>query len=97
MELQNTVPVIQLCKHYDVPVSFIKELDAYGLIEIRVIEREYHISETEVEIFEKIMRLHFDLDINLEGIDAIYNLLKQVEELQNRLTTLHNRLRIYED
>ena len=43
------------------------------------------------------MRLHFDLDINLEGVDAIYNLLKQVESLKEEITALHNRLRFYED
>jgi hypothetical protein len=44
-----------------------------------------------------MMRLHYDLEINLEGIDAIYNLLKQVEDLQNQVVTLRNKLNIYEN
>ena len=43
------------------------------------------------------MRLHYDLDINIEGIDAIYNLLKQVEELQSQIITLRNKLNFYEN
>lgn len=43
------------------------------------------------------MRLHYDLEINIEGIDAIYNLLEQVNSLRKEITTLNNRLRLYED
>ena len=44
-----------------------------------------------------MIRLHYDLNINLEGLDAVYNLLKRVENLQSEITSLHNKLRIYED
>ncbi|HMQ44948.1 MAG TPA: chaperone modulator CbpM [Mariniflexile sp.] len=42
-------------------------------------------------------RLHFELDINLEGLDAIHHLLKQVETLQQDIVTLHNKLQRYEE
>ncbi len=45
---------------------------------------------------EKIMRLHFDLNINLEGIDVIINLLQQIETLQEEITQLKRRLSLYE-
>jgi hypothetical protein len=41
--------------------------------------------------------LHYELHINIEGIDAIYNLLKQVELLQLEIRTLKNKLNSYED
>ena len=43
------------------------------------------------------MRIHYDLEINFEGLDAIYNLLNQVESLKEEITLLHNKLRFYED
>jgi len=43
------------------------------------------------------MRLHFDLHINLEGLDAVYHLLQRVENLQSEITSLNNKLRLYED
>ena len=43
-----------------------------------------------------MIRMHYELDINLEGIDAISNLLERVEEMQHEMTRLQNRLRFYE-
>jgi len=40
--------------------------------------------------------LHVDLDINIEGLDAISHLLQKVNALQNELVALRNRLQIYE-
>jgi len=45
---------------------------------------------------EKMMRLHYDLHINLEGIDAISNLLKQVQDLKKENQILKNKLKTYD-
>ena len=39
------------------------------------------------------MSLHYDLDINLEGIDAIYNLIKKIESLNEHILELRNKLK----
>ncbi|MDX1760458.1 MAG: chaperone modulator CbpM, partial [Arenibacter algicola] len=44
---------------------------------------------------EKILRLHSDLDINLEGIAVITRLLKRMEKMQNEITQLKNKLDLY--
>jgi hypothetical protein len=38
------------------------------------------------------MHLHQDLDINLEGIDAISHLLKRMHDMQRELNMLKNKL-----
>jgi hypothetical protein len=43
------------------------------------------------------VRLHYDLDINLEGIEAITYLLNRVKNMQAEIIALKNRLRLYED
>lgn len=40
--------------------------------------------------------MYYDLSINLEGIDAIHHLLKRVEQLQDEIFRLKNRLHLYE-
>ena len=45
---------------------------------------------------EKISRLHDELEINVEGIEAITHLLERIENLQNEIASLENRLRLYE-
>tara|TARA_R110000868_G_scaffold342697_2_gene603600 strand:+ start:5400 stop:5696 length:297 start_codon:yes stop_codon:yes gene_type:complete len=97
METKDLIPIQLLCKRYNVPVSFINTLQDFQLIEIIVEKDGFFIHKTQIKEIEKIMHLHYDLDINLEGVDAIYNLLEQVESLKQEITILHNRLRFYED
>jgi hypothetical protein len=37
------------------------------------------------------------LNINSEGADAIINLLKRIENMQNEITVLRNKLSFYEE
>ncbi|MFD1163933.1 MULTISPECIES: chaperone modulator CbpM [Hwangdonia] len=97
METQDLIPIQVICKRYNIPVSFINTLQEFQLIEIIVEKDVFYIHTTQIKEVEKMMRLHYDLDINLEGVDVIYNLLKQVESLKNEINTLHNKLRFYED
>jgi len=43
-----------------------------------------------------MLRLHYDLNINLEGIDAVTSLLKQISNLQQELLAVKNKLSLYE-
>ncbi|MBJ6367490.1 chaperone modulator CbpM [Snuella sedimenti] len=97
MDTQNLISIQQFCTHYNVPKTFINALKDYDLIEIIIIKEEHYIHLTQINEVEKMMRLHYDLDINFAGIDAIYNLLKQVDALKQEINTLHNKLRFYED
>lgn len=96
METTHLISIQQFCTHYNVPASFITALNEYELVEITITDNENYLKTNQLNDVEKMMRLHFDLDINLEGIDAIYNLLKQVEDLQSQITSLRNKLNLYE-
>jgi hypothetical protein len=96
MDTTQFISIQQFCSHYNVPISFIDALQEYELVEITITESENYIKTNQLNDVEKIMRLHYDLDINLEGIDAIYNLLKQVEDLQNEIMKLRNKLNFYQ-
>jgi MerR HTH family regulatory protein len=97
MENTNLISIQQFCEHYNVPVAFIDALQEYELIEIIEIRKENYLKITQLNEVEKMIRLHYDLDVNLEGVDVIYNLLKQVETLQEEIIKLKNRLNFYED
>mgnify|MGYP000430098390 CR=1 FL=1 len=45
----------------------------------------------------KIIRLHNELNVNLEGIDVVFNLLEKEKQLRDELTALKNRIRLYEN
>lgn len=96
METENLIPANQFCEHHNVEFSFIHLLHENGLIEISRVQESEFIPVSKLPELEKLVRLHYDLDINLEGIEAITNLLQRVENMQQEITMLKNKLRLYE-
>lgn len=96
METNNLILIEQLCIHHNIEFSFINTLQEFGLIEVIIIEDNKYIANEKIKDVEKMMRLHFELDINMEGIDAISNLLLQIDNLQKELISAKNKLRLYE-
>lgn len=97
MSNKNLIPIQTLCKHYKVETSFFKGLNDHGLIEITTIETSNCIHQDHIPQVEKMIRLHQDLHINIEGIDTVLNLLQRIEALQTELHSAKRRLGIYEE
>ena len=94
---EHLIPTQTLCSHYDIEISFVDALGKMGLIEIKIIEQTQFIPQEQISVLEKIIRLHYELNVNLEGIDVVLNLLEKERELRNELNVLKNRLRLYEN
>lgn len=92
----NLIPTKTICSHYDIEISFVDALNNYGLIQIEIYQEEPCVHQDQIGDIEKMIRLHNELNINLEGIDVIFNLLENERKLLDELTTLKNRLSIYE-
>ncbi|MCX6271166.1 MAG: MerR family transcriptional regulator [Bacteroidetes bacterium] len=94
--MKNLIPVNEFCTHHNIGISFIHSLQETGLIEIKTVEESVYIHKSRLPELERIVRLYFELDINLEGIETINYLLKQIFIMQDEITMLRNRLRLYE-
>jgi hypothetical protein len=92
METTHLLPLPQFCQLYNIEFSFIDSLQDYGLIEIITVEETQYIHNEHLGDLEKLIRLHYDLEINMEGIDVISHLLKRMDEMQEELNVLRNRL-----
>ncbi|TCD01519.1 chaperone modulator CbpM [Pedobacter psychroterrae] len=92
MENENLVLIAKFCLHYGVEPSFISALHDFGLISRLEIYQEHYLSVDDIRDVERMARLHYDLGINLEGIDAIATLLKQIDVLQQELMVAKNGL-----
>lgn len=97
MNRENLIPANEFCKQHHIEFSFIHLLHENGLIEISTVEETECIPVSRLPELEKMVRLHYELDINLEGIEAIRHLLRRVKSMQHEITVLKNRLRLYED
>lgn len=97
MEQQHFISVTKLCDHYKVEVSFFNQLCEVGLVEIITIQQKPYLREEAISDVEKMVRINQDLNINIEGIDAVFNLLKKMNALEYKMNLLKNRLRLYEN
>jgi chaperone modulatory protein CbpM len=97
MQTEEKIPASEFCIHHHIEESFLYSLRDSGLIEIDIIEEKVFVPENQLTQLEKIVRLYYDMDINLEGIETITYLLQRMNEMQRQIVRLNNRLSIYED
>ena len=96
MKDKELIPVEFFCTTSHVEVSLLDTLEESGLVNITVREEHRYIAVDELGRVEKLVRLHDDLGINVEGLEAIEHMLQRVETLQEEMRNLRNRLRRYE-
>src|SRR6187397_531044 len=96
MQEENLIPANEFCLHHNIEVSFIDSLKEYGLVEFTVIDDAPFVTIKQLTELEKLVRLRYELDINLEGSDAIIHLLKKLQGMQDEIIILKNKLRLYE-
>jgi len=96
MKTDHLIPLDVYCTSNDIEISFISSLQEAGLIEITTIEEAGFFDTEQLQQLERYLRFYYELNINLEGIDAIKHLLNRVNSMQEEITLLRNRLRLYE-
>ena len=97
MSKENFIPIHKLCELYQVEMSFFSNLNEIGLIQITTIEQSHYVHQDKINDIEKMVRIHRDLGLNIEGIDIVFNLLQKIDDLENEMITIKNRLRFYEN
>ena len=97
METTDMIVLGEFCTSHQVEVSFVRSLEEHGLIETIIVNETVCIQENVLPRLEQIVRLHQELNINSEGVDAIINLLKRIENMQNEITILRNKLNFYKE
>ncbi len=96
MQHEEMILASEFCIHHNIELAFIDSLRECGLIETMLVEEKIFLPISQLSHLERIVRLHFELDINLEGIETIAHLLDKVNGLQDQITQLTNRLKAYE-
>jgi hypothetical protein len=97
MQVENLIAVNEFCVNHCIEISFISSLQQTGLIEITTVKETEFIDAGQLQQLEKFIRLYYELDINLEGIETISHLLQRINSMQDEIIALKNRLRLYEE
>ncbi|MEP7250895.1 MAG: chaperone modulator CbpM [Ginsengibacter sp.] len=92
MKTGDLIPAKDFCVHHNIEYSFISSLQNSGLINITSVKRSTFIHVDEMKKLEKFVRLHYDFDINLEGLETINHLLERIERMHLEIVELRNRV-----
>lgn len=84
----------ELVKIYNVEITFFDELVDSGLLNIQTENEIRYLMYEDLPNFEKFTNWHYDLDINLPGLEVIHEMLKKMEVLKQRNRELMNRLSV---
>lgn len=97
MQTDEMILINDFCINHKIDSSFVYALKDSGLVEITVWEEKLCIPESQLPNLEKLVRLYYEMDINLEGIETITYLLSRMNDMQQEIRTLHSRLSLYEN
>lgn len=86
----------EFCISHNIEVSLIHQLVDFEILTLEKAENQEMIEINELPKLEKMIRLHQELEINAEGLQAIYHLLEQVENLQRENIKLRRKLNLFE-
>ncbi|OIN56250.1 chaperone modulator CbpM [Arsenicibacter rosenii] len=96
MNTEQLISIREFCVYHQVESAFIEALEHNGLIETMIIEQRVYIHPGQLVRLEKLVRLHQDLAIHPDDMDVVTGLLERIEDLQQQIVRLQNRLSFYE-
>lgn len=91
------IKITEYCINYNIEPEFIISLEESGIILLTLIDNDKFIHEDQFGEVERYIHLHYDLHINIEGIDAIRHLLARVNDMQHEIDRLKTRLHLHEN
>lgn len=87
----------ELVKIYDIEITFFDELVDYGLLNVHTENEIRYLSYEDLPDFEKFANWHYDLEINLPGLEVIHDMLQKIENLKQTNRELKNKLSAIND
>ncbi|WP_035677950.1 chaperone modulator CbpM [Flavobacterium limnosediminis] len=85
------ISVITFCEYHQIEPDFVYALQESGLLELQKEEEELYLMNQQIDALERYIRMHYELGINLEGLEVITRLLAQMEEMQTELNILKRK------
>ncbi|WP_394665169.1 chaperone modulator CbpM [uncultured Chryseobacterium sp.] len=82
----------ELVKIYNVEITFFDELVNSGLLNIHTENEIRYLMYEDLPLFERFTNWHYDLEINLPGLEVIHEMLKKMDDLRQRNRELMNKL-----
>ena len=88
------IKITEFCENEKIETSFLLELNREGLLRLEKQEEIEYIDQDDLPQIEMFARWHYELGVNLEGIDAMRHMLERMKEMQRQIQILEKKLQI---
>lgn len=92
MEQEKYISLREFCRGHALQETFLFRLEEIELIRIERIRSEAYFHREELPRLERLIRLHRDLDIGPQGLQAVDHLLGRIQRMQEEMAALRRRL-----
>ena len=92
MAEEKFIRIRDFCQGHSLEETFLYELQEFDLIRIVKVGRQPAIHRRELHRLERLVRLHHDLEISPQGLQAVQHLLDRLEGMQEELRQLRSKL-----
>lgn len=87
----------EYCRRCEIDPGFVEVLAEEGMIDMVLIDEDRYIDEEQLRALTRFVAWHYELNINVEGIDAIRHMLEKIQHMQQRIAELEAILSIRRD
>lgn len=91
--MNERISIEEIIRLYKIDYTFLDQLIDSELLHPETENSIRYIIYEELPHLERFANWHYDLDVNLPGIEIIHKLLSQMEELRNENRRLTNGFR----
>ena len=95
--MNERISLEEIIRLYKIDYTFLDQLIDSELLHPQTENSIRYIIYEELPHLERFANCHYDLDVNLPGIEIIHKLLNQMEELRNENRRLLQNVLKYED
>lgn len=93
--MKERIACEELIKFYKIELTFLESLEESGLVHPEVENNVKYILYEELPQVEQYANWHYDLEVNLPGIEVIHHLLETIKELKEERRKLQRRLQFH--
>ncbi|MDC6389595.1 chaperone modulator CbpM [Maribacter sp. PR1] len=97
MKNSTFIYIEEFCTIHNIETSLVHQLVEFEILTLKKTDNKEVIELEELPKLEKMVRLHQELEINPQGLQAIHHLLEQVNKLQEEILALRRKLNRFEE
>ncbi len=79
--MQEKISRDDVVKHYNIEIHFLDSLEEFGLLKTFEEDHIKYIYYEELPNLERFANWHYDLEVNLPGLEIIHDLLLKMDNL----------------